>query len=63
MAKLECGVTQLVPRRAAVRRPGVRISVRRHPCGGPLPERTAMRKLEQNSTNVMNECVVYECIK
>ncbi len=28
--------------------------------GGPLPERTGMRKLERNSTNAMNECVVYE---
>ncbi len=44
-----------------VRRPRVRISAR-HPSGGPLPQRTAMRKLERNSTNVMNECVVYEYI-
>jgi hypothetical protein len=56
-----CGVAHLVARLAAVRRPRVRISAR-HPNGGPLPERTTMRKLERNSTNVMNECVVYECI-
>jgi hypothetical protein len=29
----------------------------RHPSGDPLPERTAMRKLERNSANTMNECV------
>ncbi len=29
----------------------------RYPRGGPLPEQTAMRKLERNSANVMNECV------
>ncbi len=42
-----CGVAQLVARRAAVRRPRVRISAR-HPIGGPLPERTAIRKLERS---------------
>jgi hypothetical protein len=35
----------LVERRAAVRRPRVRISAR-HPNGGPPPEQTAMRTLE-----------------
>jgi hypothetical protein len=49
-------VTQVIARKAAVRRSRVRISAR-HPGGGPLPERTAMKKLEQNSGNVMNECV------
>ncbi len=49
-----------VRRRAAVRRPRDRISAR-YPSGWPLPERTAMRILERNSTNVLNECVVYEC--
>jgi hypothetical protein len=53
-----CGVAQqgcgVVARRAAVRRPRVRISAR-HPSGGPLLERTAMRKQERNSANVMNE--------
>ncbi len=29
-----------------------------HSSEGPLPERTAMRKLQRNSTNVM---IVYEC--
>ncbi len=51
-----CDETQMVARRAAVRRLRVRHSAR-HPSGGPLPERTAMRKLERNSTNAMNECV------
>jgi hypothetical protein len=41
---------------AAVRRPRVRISAR-HPSGGPLLEVAAMKKLERNSTNVMNECL------
>jgi hypothetical protein len=48
-----CGVAQLVARRSRVQ-----ISAW-HPSGSPLPERTEMRKLERNSTNVMNECVVY----
>ncbi len=34
----------------------VRISAR-HPGGDPLPELAVMKKLERNSTNVMNECV------
>ncbi len=36
----------------------------RHPSGDPLPELAAMKKLERNSANVMNECVcmnLYEC--
>jgi hypothetical protein len=45
-----CGVAQLVALRAAVRRPRVR---------GPLPERTAMRKLERNSTNFMDHSYVH----
>ncbi len=53
---LGCGMAQLVACRAAVRRPRVRISAR-HPNGGPLPELAAMKKLERNSANVMNECV------
>jgi hypothetical protein len=56
MAQLGWGMAQLVACRAAVRRPRVRISAR-HPIGGPLPELAAMKKLERNSTNVMNECV------
>ncbi len=51
-----CGTAQLVACRAAVRRPQVRISAR-HPSGGPLPELAAMKKLERNSANVMNDCV------
>jgi hypothetical protein len=53
---LGCGMAQLVACRAAV--PGVRISAR-HPSGSgcPLPELAAMKKLERNSVNVMNECV------
>jgi hypothetical protein len=54
-------VVQLVARRAAVRRPRVRISAW-HPSGGPLPERTADDELGRNSSNVMNECVAYESI-
>jgi hypothetical protein len=50
-----CGMAQLVACRAAGR-PRVRISAR-HPSGGPLPELAAMKKLERNSANVMNECV------
>ncbi len=46
-------MAELVARRAAVRRPRVRISVR-HSRGGPLPEQTAMKKLERNSVNVIN---------
>ncbi len=38
---------------AAVRLPRARISAR-HPSGGTLPELTEMRKLERNSTNVVN---------
>jgi hypothetical protein len=49
-------MAQLVACRAAVRRPRVRISAR-HPSGDPLPELAAMKKLERNSANVMNECV------
>jgi hypothetical protein len=63
MAHIGCGMAQLVACRAAVRRPRVRISAR-HPSGGPLPELAAMKKLERNSANVMNECLlmnVYEC--
>jgi hypothetical protein len=56
MAQLGCGMALLVACRAAVRRPRVRLSAR-HPCGDPLPELAAMKKLERNSTNVMNECV------
>ncbi len=56
-----CGVAQLETRRDAVRRPWVRISAR-HPSGGPLPELTAMRKLERNSTKLWMKCVVYECM-
>ncbi len=56
MAQIGCGVAQLVACRAAARRPRVPISAR-HPSGGPLPERAAMKKLERNSANVMNECV------
>ncbi len=58
-----CGMAQLVACRAAVWRPRVRISAR-HPSGDPLPELAAMKKLERNSANVMNECVrmnLYEC--
>ncbi len=53
-----CGMAQFVACRAgaAVRRPRVRISAR-HPSGDPLPELAAMKKLERNSANVMNECV------
>jgi len=51
-----CVMTQLVMCRAAVRRPRVRISAR-HPIGDPLPELAAMKILEQNSANVINECV------
>jgi hypothetical protein len=51
--QLGCGMAQLV---ASVRRPRVRISVR-YPSGDPLPELAAMKKLERNSANVMNECV------
>jgi hypothetical protein len=47
-----CGMAQLVASRAAVRRPQVRISARH-----PPPELAAMKKLERNSANVMNECV------
>ncbi len=47
---------QLVARQAGVRRPSVQISDQ-HPSGGPLPERTTMKKPEQNSANVMNQCV------
>jgi hypothetical protein len=50
------GMAQLVACQAAVRQPRVRISAR-HPNGGPLPELAAMKKLERNSANVMNECV------
>ncbi len=56
MAQLGCGMAQLEACRAAVRRPRVRISAR-HPSGDPLPELVAMKKLERNSANVMNECV------
>jgi hypothetical protein len=34
----------------------VQISAR-HPIGDTLPELAAMKKLERNSANVMNECV------
>jgi hypothetical protein len=51
----QCSVFS-VARGAAVRWPRVRISAR-HPSGGPLPELAAMKKLERNSSNVMNECV------
>ncbi len=60
VAQLGCGVAQLVARRANIRRPRVRISAW-HPSEGPLLEQTEMRKLEQNSTNGMNDCVVHEC--
>ncbi len=53
-AKKGCGMAQLVVCRAAVWRPRVRISAR-HPSGDPLPELAAMKKLEWNSANVMNE--------
>jgi hypothetical protein len=53
---VRCGMAQLVECWAAVRRPRVRISAR-HPSGDPLPELAAMKKLERNSANVMNECV------
>jgi hypothetical protein len=43
-------VAQLVALRAAVRRPRIR---------GPVPERTAIRKLERNSTNFMDHSYVY----
>jgi hypothetical protein len=56
MAQSGCGMAQLVGCQAAVRRPRVRISAR-HPSGNPLPELAAMKKLERNSANVMNECV------
>jgi hypothetical protein len=52
---VRCG-SGLVARRAAVRRPRVRISAR-HPSGGPVPEQRAMKKLERNSAYVVNECV------
>ncbi len=49
---IECGVAlaQLVAFRAAGRRPRIR---------GPVPERTAMRKLERNSTNFIYHSYVY----
>jgi hypothetical protein len=56
MAQIGCGMAQLVACRAAVRRARVRNSAR-HPSGDPLPELAAMKKLERNSANVMNECV------
>ncbi len=49
------GMAQLVACRAAVRRPRVRISAR-HPSGDPQPELAAMKKLERNSANDINEC-------
>ncbi len=52
-------MAEFIARRAAVRRPWVRISAR-HPSGGTLPERTAIWNLERNSTNIMIECDVYE---
>ncbi len=52
-----CGMAQLVACRVAVRRPRVRISAR-HRSGDPLPELAAMKKLERNSANVVNECVL-----
>jgi hypothetical protein len=54
-------MAQLVASRAPVRQFRVLISSR-HPSGDPLPKRTAMRKLERNSANVIKECVPYECM-
>ena len=55
--------SSILARRAAVRRPRVRISAW-HPSGDPLPELAAMKKLERNAADFMNECVwmkLYEC--
>ncbi len=69
---------QLHAESATLRQPGVddsphhwyaesttpRMSRLLNPSGDPLPELAAMKKLERNSANVMNECVqtnLYEC--
>jgi hypothetical protein len=58
MAKSGYGMVKLVECRVAVRRPRVRISARHPPVEALyLTELEAMKKLERNSPNVMNECV------
>jgi hypothetical protein len=56
IAQIGCSMAQLVACRAAIRRPRVQILARHH-SGDPLPELAAMKKLERNLTNIMNEFV------